>query len=170
MKQNGENFIEKHKVWIGALLITAVTAESAYLLWRKNYLEPSIVKRISAMEERLDSFQNSDPGPGIIKPLDIDKVLSESKSSDQKKEESKTAVAQPDKVTDKVSNTKNGKVNINNASIAELDTLPRVGISTANKIIEYRQKSGGFKTIEEIKNVKGIGDATFNQMKDRIAI
>jgi competence protein ComEA len=61
-------------------------------------------------------------------------------------------------------------VNINTASLAELDTLQGVGPSTAQKIIDYRTSSGGFKTIDDIKNVPGIGDAKFAALKDFITV
>ncbi len=63
-----------------------------------------------------------------------------------------------------------GLVNINTASLAELDALQGVGPSTAQKIIDYRTENGGFKTIDEIKDVPGIGDAKFAAMKDFITV
>ena len=65
---------------------------------------------------------------------------------------------------------KNNKVNINTASKEELDTLPGIGESTANKIINYRKENGKFKTIEEIKEVSGIGDSKYEQIKNLIEI
>lgn len=62
------------------------------------------------------------------------------------------------------------KVNINTATLAELDTLPKVGPSTAQKIIDYRTKNGPFNKIEDLKNVSGIGDATFEGFKDLITV
>jgi competence protein ComEA len=62
------------------------------------------------------------------------------------------------------------KININTATVAELDTLPKVGPSTAQKIIDYRTKNGPFKKIEDIKNVSGIADATFEGLKDLITV
>jgi competence protein ComEA len=68
--------------------------------------------------------------------------------------------------------TKNepGKVNINTASESELDTLGGVGPATAKAIIQYRSNNGPFKSIEDIKNVKGIGDSKYSDMKDSITV
>ncbi|NLO83336.1 MAG: hypothetical protein GX094_09825 [Clostridiales bacterium] len=62
------------------------------------------------------------------------------------------------------------KININTADEAMLDTLPGIGPSKARSIIEYRNQNGPFQSIEEIKNVPGIGDKTFEQLKDLIAV
>ena len=61
-------------------------------------------------------------------------------------------------------------VNINSATQAELETLPGIGPSTAAKIIDYRNKNGDFKNIEDIMNVSGIGESKFNNIKDYICI
>jgi competence protein ComEA len=61
-------------------------------------------------------------------------------------------------------------VNINTASLEELDSLTGVGPATAQKIVDYRTQHGGFKTIDEIKEVPGIGDAKFAAMKDSITV
>ena len=63
-----------------------------------------------------------------------------------------------------------GLVNINTATLEQLDTLPGVGEATANKIITYREENGGFKSIEDLKNVKGIGDKKFVDMKSSICV
>lgn len=62
------------------------------------------------------------------------------------------------------------KVNINTANQSELDELPGIGPSTAQKIIEYREENGNFETIEDVQNVKGIGDAKFEDIKDKITV
>ena len=61
------------------------------------------------------------------------------------------------------------KISINNASKEELMTLPGIGEKTALKIIEYRQTQA-FRSIEDIKNVKGIGDKKYEKIKDLIVI
>lgn len=67
-------------------------------------------------------------------------------------------------------NTKQTKININTATQTELESLPGIGPSTAMKIIAYRQEKGKFKSIEEIKDVSGIGDSKYNNIKDLIDI
>lgn len=66
--------------------------------------------------------------------------------------------------------SKDNKMNINTANVSELTTLPGIGESTAQKIISYREENGKFKNIEDIKNVSGIGESKYNQMKDYIKI
>lgn len=66
--------------------------------------------------------------------------------------------------------TKDSKININKATQTELELISGIGPSTALKIINYRKENGNFKKIEDIKNVPGIGDTKFNQIKDYITI
>ena len=65
---------------------------------------------------------------------------------------------------------KTSQININTATIEELDKLPGVGEATANKIVSHRNDNGEFKNIEEIKNVNGIGDKKFEAMKELICV
>lgn len=63
-----------------------------------------------------------------------------------------------------------GKININTASVSELESLPGIGPVLAQRIVDYRAQKGGFKTIEEIKEVSGIGDKKFEAIKDLITV
>ena len=64
----------------------------------------------------------------------------------------------------------NEKVNINTANQTELETLPGIGTATAEKIIDYRNKNGKFSSIEDIQNVKGIGNAKYENVKESICV
>ena len=68
------------------------------------------------------------------------------------------------------SHVNTGRVNINTATVTELDALPGIGPTTAQSIVDYRLENGSFQAIEEIKNVPGIGPATFDGIKDYITI
>ncbi len=59
-------------------------------------------------------------------------------------------------------------ININTATLEELDTLPGIGPALASRIIAYRQLYGGFKAVQDIMNVDGIGPAIFSKIKDLI--
>lgn len=65
---------------------------------------------------------------------------------------------------------KESKVNINKADETELQNLPGVGPAKAAAIVEYRNTSGPFKTVDDLKNISGIGDKTFEKLKDLIGI
>ena len=61
------------------------------------------------------------------------------------------------------------KINLNTAGEEELTALPGIGVSKARAILAYRQENGGFSSVEEIRNVPGIKDGTFNKIKDYIS-
>ena len=61
-------------------------------------------------------------------------------------------------------------MNLNTATVAQLETLPGIGKSTAERILEYREKSGGFKKIEDLMNVRGIGEKSFLKLKPLVTV
>ena len=61
-------------------------------------------------------------------------------------------------------------VNLNTATLAQLQTLPGVGRVMAERIIEYREQNGGFKRIEDLMNVRGIGEKNFLTLKPLIVV
>lgn len=65
---------------------------------------------------------------------------------------------------------KNSKVNINKANEGELQNLTGIGLSIAKRIVQYRNENGNFKNLEDIKNVSGIGDSKYENIKDEICI
>ncbi len=113
---------------------------------------------------------------------DGEKINLQTKEQHQKNENEQQATAQNNKEeyilqsSEKLQsigqnvNNKSSKININTATQADLVNLPGIGESTAQKIINYRKENGKFKKIEEVKNVKGIGENKFNKIKNLISI
>ena len=84
-------------------------------------------------------------------------------TAEQVKAKDKAAPAKP-------AVTSASPVNINTASSSQIEVLPGIGARTAERIVEYRQKNGGFKKIEELMNVKGIGEKSFLKLKPLITV
>ena len=81
------------------------------------------------------------------------------------------AAAQPHaQDASRAATTASAPLNLNAATVAQLETLPGIGRATAERIIEYRQKNGGFKKLEELMNVKGIGEKSFLKLKSLITV
>ena len=83
---------------------------------------------------------------------------------------SSSGVIQDEQTNGQSEEKKNEKININTATQTELETLPGIGPSTSLKIVNYREENGNFKTIEDIKEVSGIGDAKYENIKDLICV
>lgn len=62
------------------------------------------------------------------------------------------------------------KININTATAADFQQLPRIGPQIAQRIIDFRTENGPFKRVEELMKVRGIGEKLFDQIKDRITV
>lgn len=99
-----------------------------------------------------------------ICPDNINEACIESKTETSNKEESNN------KTNNTVEEETQKIININTATLEELQTLSGVGESKAKSIIEYREENGTFNTIEDIKNVSGIGDAMYEKIKDSITV
>lgn len=105
-----------------------------------------------------------------IKPeYNIDVALENNESVIEKEKNKTTEVVKPNDNNDE-STSINKLVNINTAGVKELSTLTGIGEAKAQKIIDYRKANGGFKSIDEIMKVKGIGKATYEKFKANITI
>ena len=85
-------------------------------------------------------------------------------------EESEAGSPSPGLAGNSSGSVQSRKININTADSQALQQLKGVGPATAQKIIDYRNKNGKFKAIEDLKNVSGIGDKTFEKLKDKITV
>ena len=63
-----------------------------------------------------------------------------------------------------------GRINVNTASVEQLTALPGVGPALAGRIVEYRQKSGAFRSTQELMNVKGIGEKNFAKLEAWLSV
>jgi competence protein ComEA len=80
------------------------------------------------------------------------------------------AGAQGRATTAKATATAVAPVNLNTATMDQLATIPGIGVKTAERIIAYREKNGGFKKIEDLMNVSGVGEKSFLKMKPLITV
>jgi competence protein ComEA len=80
------------------------------------------------------------------------------------------SAAKPAAAPAKPAGTATAPVNINTATQAQLESLPGVGAKAAERILEYRQKNGNFKKVEDLMNVKGIGEKSFLKLKPLLTV
>lgn len=114
-------------------------------------------------KEEIDEYRKQGlESKEIVKKLE-ENLLQVNDYNDAQIKENKT-------ITSNKTNTSNEKISINTATKEELLTLSGIGESKADAIVKYREENGKFKTIEDIKNVSGIGDALFEKIKDNITI
>ncbi len=71
---------------------------------------------------------------------------------------------------EKRAGTSAGLVNINTASVAQLEALPGIGHAMAARIVEYREKNGAYKRLEDLMGVRGIGEKNFLKLKPLISV
>lgn len=91
---------------------------------------------------------------------DGEKIVIPTKTLEKGAEPSVKAISKPE----------SNLININTAEVSELDKLNGIGPAMAQRIVDYREKNGGFKNLEEIKLVSGIGDKLYEKIKDNISL
>lgn len=135
-----DDFIYRYRFLIGGILIFVILLGSGILIWEKVHRD-----NITRENDQISTLQKQN-------------------------DELRTQLSSKPQVAGTSTDNQSDKININTADAAELDKLPGIGLAKAADIISYRDSHGGFKSIEEINNVKGIGDATFEKLKDSITI
>lgn len=177
--------LEKYRLHLALGLILVVIFATIALLWQKGNLSSSTEKQLTAMEVELSNLKKENQ--------DLQTKLSNSGSSSTssqiKSDSGQVAGSSSSQTTDNSSapsvafgsassssvpsgvadnESVQSKININTASLTTLDNLPGIGPSKAQAIIDYRESNGRFQTTEDIMKVKGIGQATYDKMKDQI--
>jgi competence protein ComEA len=138
-----DEFLYKFRFYIGGVLVFLILAGSGVILWDK--FGQTKINRENQLINELKT-QNE--------------LLRQQLSLISQQQVAGASIASNESVGD--------KININTADLSELDKIPGVGPARAADIINYRETHGNFKAIEEMKNIKGIGDKTFESMKDLI--
>lgn len=154
------NFLDNNKKVILGIMLILIACMTAYLLWRENYWKPDMEKRVDLLEEKISKLENKNEP---IASVPVENIIPTSSSA------SAVSVAEAPKA-EKSSAKVTGKININSAGTAELDLLPGIGLVYAQRIVDYRTTNGNYGSIEDIKKIKGIGEATFKKIKDLITI
>lgn len=162
------DFLEQWRLVTGLVLLAFVVGGGFTLLLMEKLRKPETVvtETREVVEEKIIEEVAEAPKQ---EPKKVARVAgatsgnqaSESPTTDQPKQSAQSPASSPQQ---------SGKVNINTAGSAELDSLKGIGPVLAERIIEYRNANGPFKSIEEIINVKGIGPKTFEKFKDEITI
>ncbi len=81
-----------------------------------------------------------------------------------------TSAAAQDRVPNPAAAAVAAPINLNTATATQLEGLPGVGLKMAERIVEYRQKNGGFKKTEDLMNVRGVGEKNFLKLKAMITV
>lgn len=149
-----------------AVLIVVILGGSGFLFWQIDSQN-----RRSGGDEYKDARALQSQVDELNKKIDnLNKAIGDAKAQSTVEETAIVSSGQVAGASDERTGQVSGKININSASAGELDSLPGIRATYAQRIIDYRSANGGFKSIEEIQNVKGIGPATFAKMKDQITI
>lgn len=119
------------------------------------------------LKEGTRVFQLIEEAGGLTEDADIEDLNRAEEVVDGQKIVIFSTKDTEDKLTEE---TSSGKININKADSIALQQIPGVGPATAERIIEYRTQKGKFKKIEDIKNVSGIGEKTFESMREYITV
>lgn len=131
--------------------------------------KPNNVNKSSSTNKNT-SFSNKTNEKNIVPEYNIDSSLENNESVIEKSESKVVDEIKSNDNNDNKNTLVNKLVNINTAGIKELSTLTGIGEAKAQKIIDYREANGGFKSIDEIMKVKGIGKATYEKFKANITI
>ncbi len=131
--------------------------------------KPNNVNKSSSANKNT-SFSNKTNEKNIVPEYNIDSSLENNESVIEKSESKVVDEIKSNDNNDNKNTLINKLVNINTAGIKELSTLTGIGEAKAQKIIDYREANGGFKSIDEIMKVKGIGKATYEKFKANITI
>lgn len=155
--------IEKKTIFVH--IAGEVEKPGIYELEEGSRLDEALRLAIPTGEADVDTYLNR---AAILN--DQDKIMVFKKGLQEENAEALAIVSNASLSNPISSTATGGKININTATLEQLDSLTGIGPSKAQAIIDYRKSRGGFKSTEELMNVKGIGQATFEKIKGQISV
>jgi len=172
------DWLERHRTPIIALLVALIVAGGVFLFYRQTFLSDSTEILISPPSPEIHVYVEGEVvSPGVYRLEDGDRVADAIEAAGGfTPDADRVAVnlAVPLRDGQQIHVYKVGdvpqKININTAEVWLLQVLPGIGEVLSQRIIAYRNDNGPFQRIEDLKKVEGIGTATFEKLKDKIAV
>lgn len=160
--------LEKYRLHIALGLIVTVVAASTFLLWQRQDLFNSLQKDKIAWEVKANNLEKENQD--LKEKMSQLEQSIQSTSVNQIESGSAKESGQVKSVSSESKKSAQSIVNINTADTKELDSLPGIGPTRAQTIIDYRNSNGPFQNPEDIMKVSGIGQATYDKMKEKITV
>jgi len=172
------DWLERHRTPVIALLAALIVIGGAVLLYRQCALPQSVEIVISPPSPEIHVYVEGEVvSPGVYMLQDGDRVVDAIEAAGgftADADQGAVNLAAPLRDGDRVHVYRIGdvpqKINLNTAEAWLLQSLPGIGETLAQRIIDYRNENGPFQQIEDLKKVEGIGPATFEKLKDKIAV
>ncbi len=172
------DWLERHRTPVIALLAALIVIGGAVLLYRQWALPQSVEIVISPPSPEIHVYVEGEVvSPGVYTLQDGDRVADAIEAAGgftPDADQGAVDLAAPLRDGDRVHVYRIGdvpqKINLNTAEAWLLQSLPGIGESLAQRIIDYRNENGSFQQIEDLKKVEGIGAATFEKLKDNITV
>lgn len=158
-----QGFLNKYGNWVGLGLIVLSLVGGALLIMKKGVLGAGTESPNSTIVEKNQKISELEN-----KITDLEGQITELKSATSTTNSQQ--VTSPSPMPESSVTQAIGKINLNTATVSQLDSLPGIGPVYAQRIIDYRTSNGSFTSLEQVQNVKGIGPKTFDKFKDQITI
>lgn len=155
-----KGILDRYGNLIAIVLIVLSLVGGTFLILKKGSLGAGSQRTSDSKDQEIADLKNK------ISEL-------EAKNSDQNTTDPSTdsqAVTSPSPTTEPTVSQAVGKINLNTASVSELDSLPGIGPVYAQRIIDYRNVNGPFSSVDQVQNVKGIGPKTLEKIRDLVTI